>query len=596
MRATTLLSLFVMLILVSAPLAQSAGGVAVTYWLPDGSKSLTINYGETAELQLESSTGQLPLEVVVLVTNEATGKQFQLHKKISTEDKKHNPVLKVDTKAFNMFGGTYKIVATADGVAEKTPTILKVIGKNTPPTLEVISKPSYTYSDGPEFTAKNGDYVEVWFASKDAEGDKVSFEYKPHNAGYFVGGLPEGLSLVYVVENKELGHMGAIIGTPTQTGKFSVTISASDGKDVTKQNIYLEISGSDPELSLSGTQSEYAEVAPTSSPYTITAKVDDKDVKDTHNVVVESCSPGMMGCIDMGMFGSSYSKTLPSVMKFNEKTNELEINPTFDYLKHNWDSNPFDFKSYGQQSKTYKVRFKAYDRNSQSSGWVYHTVKIVDTNQKPVYQGSIGKLPTKEGEASTLQVSFKDGDKEDTISYAVKNNPTGVSITADGKVQWTPSFTQSGTQEITVVATDKIDTVEQKFSTLVANVNQAPTITTGDQSTTESHLIKFKVEATDIDGDLFDISIDSKTLPSGASFDATSDEFSWFTKVGDAGTYKVVFTARDVHNAESTKTITVIVNPLNNDPPQITTGDQKAVEGDLISFTVETKDNDDPNV
>jgi hypothetical protein len=593
MRIATLLSLFVMLLLVSAPLAQSAGGVAVTYWLPDGSKSLTVNFGDTAELQLESSTGQLPLEVVVLVTNEATGKQFELHKKISTKDKAHNVVLKVDTKAFNMFGGTYKIVATADGVAEKNPTILKVIGKNTAPTLEFLSKPSYTYVDGPEFTAKNGDSVEVWFASKDAEGDKVSFEQKPNQAGYFKGGLPEGLSLVYVQDNKDLGHMGVISGTAKETGKFSITLTASDGKDTTSKVVYLEISGSDPILSLSGTQSQYAEIAAKDSAYTITAKIDDKDSKDTHTVVVESCSPGIMGCIDMGMFGSSYSKTLPSVMKFNTQTNELEVNPGFDYLKHNWNSNPFDYKSYGQQTKSYKVRFKAYDSNSQSSGWVYHTVKIVDTNQKPVYNGATGKLPSKEGEASTLQVSFKDADAEDTISYSVKDSPAGVTITADGKVQWTPSFTQSGIQEITVVATDNIDTLEHKFGVFIADINQAPTIKTGDQpDVVEGDSVNFVVHAEDLDGDLFEVTLDGTTLPAGAAFHPASDEFSWTTKFGDAGTYKLKFTVKDVHGAESSKIISVTVLPMKNDAPEITTGDQTALEGTEVKFIVDTKDND----
>ncbi len=101
-----------------------------------------------------------------------------------------------------------------------------------------------------------------------------------------------------------------------------------------------------------------------------------------------------------------------------------------------------------------------------------------------------------------------------------------------------------------------------------AFVNSAPVWITGDQfSADENRTLIFNAEATDPDGDELTYRIVGD-LPSGASFDAETKEFTWTPDYTQAGTYTVRFIASDGdswYNLSETKDVTITVRDVTLD-------------------------------
>lgn len=107
--------------------------------------------------------------------------------------------------------------------------------------------------------------------------------------------------------------------------------------------------------------------------------------------------------------------------------------------------------------------------------------------------------------------------------------------------------------------------------------NQAPILgSIGPKSVKENELLGFNITASDPDGD--GLSYTASNLPTGATFDPASQEFSWMPGVGDEGNYTVQFTVTDngsppLSDSENfTITVDAIVTP-DNTPGGGSTGD-----------------------
>ena len=99
-------------------------------------------------------------------------------------------------------------------------------------------------------------------------------------------------------------------------------------------------------------------------------------------------------------------------------------------------------------------------------------------------------------------------------------------------------------------------------------MNSAPVWITGDQfSADENRTLIFNAEATDPDGDELTYRIVGD-LPSGASFDTETKEFTWTPDYTQAGTYTVRFIASDGdswYNLSETKDVTITVRDVTLD-------------------------------
>lgn len=93
-------------------------------------------------------------------------------------------------------------------------------------------------------------------------------------------------------------------------------------------------------------------------------------------------------------------------------------------------------------------------------------------------------------------------------------------------------------------------------------VNAAPILNAiGNKSVGEGSLLTFTISATDADGDV--VSYSATGLPSGASLNASSGQFTWTPSGGQAGISNVTFTANDGLGGLDSEAITITVTGVS---------------------------------
>ena len=170
-----------------------------------------------------------------------------------------------------------------------------------------------------------------------------------------------------------------------------------------------------------------------------------------------------------------------------------------------------------------------------------------------------------------------------TATYVDNGNGTGT-------FDWTPTFADSGTYQVTFYANDAVtaDIDSELVVITVNNVNQEPVLTSiGAQGSNEGVLLSFGTTASDPDGDTPVMS--SSTLPGTASYVDNGDgtgSFSWTPTFADAGVYNVTFYAADSAFPTTAIDSELVVVTITNVPQApVVTGipDQSVAEGS--SFT-----------
>jgi len=119
--------------------------------------------------------------------------------------------------------------------------------------------------------------------------------------------------------------------------------------------------------------------------------------------------------------------------------------------------------------------------------------------------------------------------------------------------------------------------------------NRAPVVEPlADKSATVGTPISFTVRGSDPDGDTLTWS--ATGLPSGASFNAATQTFSWTPTA--AGTFNVTFTASDGKATASTTVKITVAPPPNRAPVVEPLADKSATVGQSMSFVVRGSDPD----
>jgi PKD repeat protein len=235
------------------------------------------------------------------------------------------------------------------------------------------------------------------------------------------------------------------------------------------------------------------------------------------------------------------------------------------------------------QAGTYQVTFIASDGMDQDSQTI--SVIITNTNRAPVLAPIANKFVA---EASTLTFTVNATDPDgDTVTYSAQNLPGGAQFT--GKTfTWTPNYTQAGTYQVTLVASDAADQDSQTISIVVINTNRAPVMAPiANKSVPEGSLLTFNVNATDPDGDT--VTYTAQNLPFGAQF--TGQTFTWTPNLDQAGTHQVTFIASDGMDQNS-RTANITVTGTNQAPVLATVGNKSVPEDSLLTFIVYAADPD----
>ena len=123
--------------------------------------------------------------------------------------------------------------------------------------------------------------------------------------------------------------------------------------------------------------------------------------------------------------------------------------------------------------------------------------------------------------------------------------------------------------------------------------NTPPVLATiGSKSVNEGVPLTFTVSASDPDGD--GLAFSASNLPTGASFNPSSQVFSWTPDYSDDGIHSVQFTVTDdgSPSESDSETVTITVSNVNRPPVLGTIGSKSVDEGVLFSFTVTGSDPD----
>jgi hypothetical protein len=124
--------------------------------------------------------------------------------------------------------------------------------------------------------------------------------------------------------------------------------------------------------------------------------------------------------------------------------------------------------------------------------------------------------------------------------------------------------------------------------------NNPPVFTNiGNQTVSENQTLSFTLSAIDPDGDTLTYS--AANLPTGATFNPSTHEFSWTPGYSDAGNYEnIEFTVTDSGSPMEldVELITITVGDVNRAPEFVSPGAQEVQEDNLLSFTVSASDPD----
>ena len=178
----------------------------------------------------------------------------------------------------------------------------------------------------------------------------------------------------------------------------------------------------------------------------------------------------------------------------------------------------------------------------------------------------------KEGELLDIPCTFQDVDGDEIT--------TEVHGFID-VLKYQTTYDDAGEYEMTITATDGLQSTQKEIKVTIENTNRLPEITlkTEKLNYVEKEEIQLLAEATDADGDSVTITY-SEPL---------SDDGKWKTEVGDAGDYSVDIIASDGISTTK-KTISLKVTQFNLPPVMVIADTLTYKENELITLPLEVTD------
>jgi uncharacterized protein (TIGR03437 family) len=172
------------------------------------------------------------------------------------------------------------------------------------------------------------------------------------------------------------------------------------------------------------------------------------------------------------------------------------------------------------------------------------TVTVLKTNRAPVANAQTVTLDEDTSRAITLTSSDPDND---SVNYIVVSAPAHGTLSGSGAARtYTPNANFNGADSFTFKVNDSLlDSNTATVGITVNPVNDRPVLTVpGAQTVNAGALLTFTVTATDVDSGQT-LTYSATGLPSGASFNPSTRQFSWTPTGNQAGSSTVSFTVTD---------------------------------------------------
>jgi hypothetical protein len=244
------------------------------------------------------------------------------------------------------------------------------------------------------------------------------------------------------------------------------------------------------------------------------------------------------------------------------------------------------------------VRFRATD-SLGASGDAEFTVNVLEVADPPVLPA--GSFTINEMVAWSQALGGSDPDlPAQAISYALVSGPTGMAVTPDGRLTWTPTEAQ-GPASYTAVVRLSDETglsTERGYPITVSEVNRVPLLATvSSQSVGEGSLLSVQLVGSDSDLPANNLTYALVQGPVGTRVDPTSGLFEWTPSEvqGPSTNTVVVSVSDDAGTPLSFQTsFRVTVSEVNQPPALASIDDQPVTEGQSLIVQLAGSDPDVP--
>ncbi|MBZ0167354.1 MAG: putative Ig domain-containing protein, partial [Candidatus Omnitrophica bacterium] len=191
------------------------------------------------------------------------------------------------------------------------------------------------------------------------------------------------------------------------------------------------------------------------------------------------------------------------------------------------------------------------------------TVTVLSSNQPPVLN-PIGDKSAQIGVQLQFTVSATDPDL-DALNYSATPLPTGANFNAGTQTfTWTPVAGQEGPYDVTFGVDDTNGGTDSETITITVSAapNNPPVLDPiGNKSVQVGNTLSFTLTATDLDPGAT-LTYSANPLPTGASLNTITGDFSWTPVIGQDNTYNVTFSVSDGNGGQDTELVQILVTPL----------------------------------
>jgi len=239
-------------------------------------------------------------------------------------------------------------------------------------------------------------------------------------------------------------------------------------------------------------------------------------------------------------------------------------------------------------------------------------ILVTNVNAAP----QLGQLPARtiqEGDSLTVVLTAFDADG-DAVTFSATNLPIGATLWPDtGVVTWTPDYTQNGTYEIELVASDGTGQTSRTWDVTVNNVNgpvafdpqgtwivyegQQLTVDVGVTDPDNPTAATTSDELSDNDEAPAPLTWTNTALPAGVTFDPDLHRLTWTPGHTQAGDYSITFTATDDGDGtgaptSDSVTVDITVRDANGAPVVADIDNQSLAVNTVLNVPVTATDGD----
>lgn len=235
-----------------------------------------------------------------------------------------------------------------------------------------------------------------------------------------------------------------------------------------------------------------------------------------------------------------------------------------------------------------------YTISDGQGGLASATVNIVvnAVNDQPVAVND--SASTDEDTAVTFNVVNNDTDVDgDTLTLAAVGNPANGTVTsnASGEITYTPAAGFFGSDSFSYTVSDGSLTAVGTVIVSVSEVNQAPVAGDDNAVVDEDSAVAIVVLDNDTDADSDVLIVDSFGQGSNGSVTNSNSVLTYTPNANFNGTDSFTYTISDGRGGQSTATVNVVINAVNDQP--VATDDSTSTDEDTsVTFNVINNDTD----